>query len=530
MRKLFIIFALVFMGELLFAQAKYDEQPKDKQETMFLFAEFGLPNNENVKAVVFTRYIYRYRYGYGYNEPALTVTSVRTMMTNAFTKKIEEIKQNEFNAKASNYYNQVTGKQRDLIYAVITTGAAFGNGPKPSALYYSTTEHLIKTREILLAEYRSKGYRIFQADFDEYFDADIKALRLEKISALSFVDYPYYNSSDIRNMARRYQENTNSNSSSSGIVIESSDDKKNSGNKQSTKKEKKDWALQVEMNRIQAEQLEIEGDRLYSMGTVFYLQALEKYKEAQKLYPTARVQARIDEINALASVAQSIIDIGEGVGEGIESADPMKKTRRAYGFLSYTGFLGNYDKIMNGGEHAPMSAYFGASMHRIFLSLELRFGYMVLPVYEYQVGGHNSSGNEVLYENFVQVEHTGVTMGFSGGINIPLKNIMFYGMYGTDMAVFYSKSESLTPGFSLEDQDAFFPMGLRKWSFGANVNIPKTKLSIGLHYHLNNYKGEEDSYHAVTYETDPGRKFTLRKTTEQEYKFNQAGVSFMWRL
>ena len=41
------------MGPLLFAQTIYDEQPRDKQETMFLFAEFGLPNNENVKAVVF---------------------------------------------------------------------------------------------------------------------------------------------------------------------------------------------------------------------------------------------------------------------------------------------------------------------------------------------------------------------------------------------------------------------------------------------------------------------------------------------
>ena len=518
------------MGQLLFAQTIYDEQPGDKQETMFLFAEFGLPNTENVKAVVFTRYIYRYKYGYGYNEPALTVTSVRTMMTNAFTKKIEEIKQNEFNANAANYHNQVTGKKRDLIYAVITTGAAFGNGPKPSGLYYSTTEHLLKSRDILLSEYRAKGYRIFQADFDEYFDTDIKALRLEKTNALSSVDYPYYNSGDIRNMARRYQENSNTTKSSGGIVIESSDDKKNSSDHKATKKDDKDWALQVEMNRIQAEQLETEANRLYNMGTAFYMQALEKYNQAQKLYPTARVQARIDEINALAAVAQSVMAIGEGVEKGIESADPMKKTRRVYGFLSYTGLLGNYEQISNQGEHAPMSAQFGASMHRVFLSVELRFGYMVLPVYEYQVGGHNSSGNEVMYENYVQVKHTGATMGFSGGINIPFKNVLLYGMYGMDMAVFYAKSESLTSGFSLEDQEAFFPMGLTNWTIGANLNIPKTKLSIGLHYHLNNYKGEEDSYHSVTYENDPGQKLYLRKTTDQEYKFNQAGVSFMWRL
>ena len=169
-------------------------------------------------------------------------------------------------------------------------------------------------------------------------------------------------------------------------------------------------------------------------------------------------------------------------------------------------------------------------MHRVFLSVELRFGYMVLPVYEYQVGGRNSFGNEVMYENYVQVKHTGATMGFSGGINIPFKNVLLYGMYGMDMAVFYAKSESLTSGFSLEDQDAFVPMGLTNWTFGANLNIPKSKLSIGLHYHLNSYKGEDDSYHSVTYENDPDQKLLLRKTTSQEYKFNQAGVSFMWRL
>ena len=529
MRKFFILCTQVFIGQLLFAQTNYDEQPTGKQETMFLFAEFGLPNNENVKAVVFTSYIYRYKYGYGYNEPALTVTSVRTMMTNAFTKKIEEISQNEFNAKAASYHNQVTGKKRDLIYAVITTGAAFGNGPKPSGLYYSTTEHLLKSRDILLSEYRAKGYRIFQADFDEYFDADIDALRLEKTNALSSIDYPYYNSGDIRSMARRYQENSNT-TTSSGIVIESNDDEENSSDNKTPKKDDKDWALQVEMNRLQAEQFEIEANRLYNMGTAFYMQALEKYNEAQKLYPTARVQARIDEINALAAVAQSVIAIGEAVEGGVESADPLKKTRRVYGFLSYTGLFGNYDQISNDGENVPMSGHFGVSMHRVFLSVELRFGYMVLPVYEYQVGGRNSFGNEVMYENYVQVKHTGATMGFSGGINIPFKNVLLYGMYGMDMAIIYTKSESLTSGFSLEDHDAFVPMGLTNWTFGANLNIPKSKLSIGLHYHLNSYKGEDDSYHSVTYENDPDQKLLLRKTTSQEYKFNQAGVSFMWRL
>lgn len=536
---LLTLLAALFLGASTFAQTRYDLQPVDEQDVCFLYAEFGLPNSNKVKVVVFTSYIYRYRWDFGYGHPSLTSDSWRTELTNAFSQKLDRITRDEHNTSAINSANQVMLKSNiGLEWAYKHSATADGTGPELYQSVTSATTFNLNVRNRLLKDYQAKGYKIFQVTFDEFYDDDTRALRLEQVHKLSSLDYETYRPGVIKALARQYQETSSSSVSTGSLTV--SDSRSSNSNKKSTTrsnsnsssgsdKDSEYWRVQAEMNRLQAESFEAEGERLYKLGTMFYGQALEKFQAAQRLNPTPRVQARINEINSYAAAAQAINAAGEGIEKGINNIDPEAKTRRMYSTINYTGLKGSYNKITNSDDQAPMGTFIGIQGHRVLISFEVRFGYLVSPVYEYSLERMDYYGRYQPISDKLKVRQTSIGGGLAGGLNIPLGNLLLYGMYGYDLMAIPLKTTVLTPDYKFEETP-ILPMGVSRITFGSVFRIPKTGIALGVLYNLNSVKGDEEGVGQLEHTKDTERNYSMGGTTDKVYKFNNLGVSFSWTL
>lgn len=406
----------------------------------------------------------------------------------------------------------------------------------------NTLSAIEKIRTNLIEQYRREGYKIYQVNFMplvegehsagyKYYDskaAVYKPYRFERLNALSPLYIPYYRKGEIKSILSSL--NNQSVSGISGLVITSSDEKKEAtpnNNSSSTTKTKTDEERIAEMNlkEAMARGHEAEGDRLYKLGTPFYMDALKKYQEAQAMYYTNQVQQKINEINSWVVVAKGINAAGQAVADGIEAVDPKKKTRANYAFINYTGLLGNYTKIANPANQQPMDAWLGISGHRVFLSMEARFGYMRSPVFEYEAQRVDFSGRTPIADKF-QAQQDMLGLGISGGINIPFKPIIFYALYGVDMGFVVSK-KILSPEFAAKDETSLPNIGNRL-TFGTIIKIPKTKLAIGVQYVVHSINGEEDAANPITYNKDRSRTYTLFRTTTEKYQYSNWGISFKW--
>ena len=232
---LLTLLAALCIGAASFAQTRYDLQPVDEQDVCFLYAEFGLPNNDKLKIVVFTSYIYRYRWDYGYDHPALNTNSVRTMLTNAFHEKANRIKRDEHNTSATISANQVHLKSSIKVeWAFKSTGSAKGTGPELYQTVTSATTFNLNVRNRILKDYHDKGYKIYQTTLDDFYDDEIRELKLEEIHKLSSLDYETYRPGAMRELARQYQE-TSSYSGGGGSITITDSNKSSSGNKSNNK-------------------------------------------------------------------------------------------------------------------------------------------------------------------------------------------------------------------------------------------------------------------------------------------------------
>lgn len=387
----------------------------------------------------------------------------------------------------------------------------------------NTLSALEKIRTNLIERYRREGYKIYQYSFIplvegdhasayKYYDskaAVYKSYKFERLNALSPLYIPYYRKGEIRSM------------------LSSLNDQSVSGTGGSTTKTKTDEERIAEMNlkEAMARGHEAEGDRLYKLGTPFYMDALKKYKEAQAMYYTNQVQQKINEINSWVVVAKGINDAGQAIADGIEVIDPKKKTRANYAFINYTGLLGNYAKIANPNNQQPIDAWFGISGHRILLSMEARFGYMRSPVFEYEAQRVDFTGSTPIADKF-RAQQDMLGLGISGGINIPFKPIIFYALYGIDMGFVVSK-KVLSPEFTAKDETSLPNMGNRL-TFGTIIKIPKTTLALGFQCVVHSIKGEEDASNPVTYNNDRSRSYFLFRTTSEKYQYSNWGISLKW--
>ncbi|GAA0563129.1 hypothetical protein [Chitinophaga japonensis] len=512
--------------------------PAGEQPVYFVYAT-GQRTDQKLKVLIISTHILRGR-NFAFPYQPTTVS-----MSLDFNEIITRIGQNErhFSTEYDNiHFNPVQVEELYGGYLRWNIQLQYHGDLTSSDNSLSAIE---KVRAALIEDHIRKGYRVYQVRFTplvdgenlsgyRYYDAgtsSYKNLVLDKVSPLSPLWITPYMKGDIKGILAGIGSSLDHRSSGGGIVIEDAGSSRKSSSYSSNSSSKKTsedpdkWKRQAELNMWQAGNLEAEGDALYQRGTIFYPQALEKYRQAQQLYATSRVQSKINNINGLVGGVKLILDAGESVEKAIETADPQKKTRFVQGFVNYTGLLGSYGNITNPHAQNPMGAFFGFNGHRMFLSFETRIGYIVSPVYEYTVGGLNNTTTS----DRVGVQQSSLGLGLSGGLNIPLRDLVIYGMYGFDLMVIPLSNEVLTPGFSLED-DPTFPSFITKWTFGAVYRFPRTRIGLGIQYNLNTIKGEEDRSEPVINNKYPDEHYYLRTTTDEQYKFNNAGVSFIWML
>lgn len=404
----------------------------------------------------------------------------------------------------------------------------------------NTLSAMEKIRTTLIDKYKKDGYKIYQFNFSpgshQYKDlpsSTYKTYEFEKLSPLSPLYVKVYEKGEIKNLLAQL---SNASKSSTGyLTITSKDEKKDekTNNKPVSggtihKMTDEEIRIDISYRKTLAESDAVEGDRLYKLGVTFYPAALQKYKQAQANYYSPDVQRRVDEITSWLTLGQLIVDGGKALDNLAEKVDPNKKTRWAYMGFNYTGFGGNYSKIKNGADHKPMEGLVAFTGHRLFISFEMRMGYYASPVYEYVVTGVSNSSTPYT----IQAQNGAIGLGLSGGINIPLKSLVLYAMYGFDVKPFPVTSK-VSPGtFSFDETD--FKNELlgfeTRTTFGAMFKIPHSKVSIGAQYILHNIKGEDDGASPLKYSGNPSGKYYMKKTTDEKYEFSNFGVSLLFAL
>jgi hypothetical protein len=284
--------------------------------------------------------------------------------------------------------------------------------------------------------------------------------------------------------------------------------------------------IDISYRKTIAESYTVEGDRLYAMGSGFYPAALEKYKLAQASYYSSDVQRRIDEINSWTVLGQTLAAGIIGFNNLAEKIDPKGKTRKFYWLLTYTGLGGKYDKITNKAVQNPYDMTLAWSTHLLLISVEGRLGYYQSPVYEYDVEGPGNGQ----FLNKVQVQNSSVGAGISGGLNIPLKFLVLYAMYGVDARAITTERKMLTDRFSFDDVNGkeSLPVFGARTTFGLILKIPKTKIGIGVQYNMHSVNGETGQSKLIRYSGNSSAVYYMRRTTDEHYQFQNWGVSLVF--
>lgn len=494
------------------AQSKREIIPVNERDICFFYCEVTLPGERDYKVVLFSSYLYRSPLAFGYNSPSgiLNFTQFQNSLSNAFFSKNKRITSDESTGYA---YNSIHLGYPEVQWSYFNNTSAAG----PYELYAtisSTTGFLERVRDKVIADYRSKGYTILQTNFSEYFDEQLRKAEVEQVSKLSSLIIREYSRGLLNELAKPFREKSSSNESS--------------GSSSTKKEEDPDkWKRQVEIDRYLSAQLEAEGDRLEKMGSAFALSAYEKYKQAYNLSPSQRVKEKMDAISAYFVVAQGINKLGDGIANAIETIDPKKKTRFALAEFRYAGLFTSSKNSLNQSGESPSLSTVGFLGHRTCLSLGVRFGYLVAPAMEYTV--KNLQTGTIINET-MRVQQSAVTLGLSGGLNIPLRNLVISGLYSYDFG-FTVGEKILSPGFDY-DSDASskfvssYPM-MSTYSLGFNHVFPKAGIGWGVYYNISSMKGEEDGG-LITYKPNAGTSHSLQNTTQEKYKFSNISISLFF--
>jgi hypothetical protein len=415
-------------------------------------------------------------------------------------------------------WNATTNRENDLV---------------PSDNTLSAME---KIRNKLIDTYKKNGYKVYQFNFSpgshQYKDmssSTFKTYQFEKLAPLSPLYVKVYEKGEIKNLLSVFS--TVSKSSPGYLTITPKEDSKekktnnNVGSGTIHKMTDEEIRIDISYRKTIAESYTVEGDRLYAMGSGFYSAALEKYRLAQASYYSSDVQRRIDEINSWSVLGKSLAAGIEGFNNLAGKIDPKGKTRKFYWLLTYTGLGGKYDKITNKAIQNPYDMTLAWSTHLLLISVEGRIGYYQSPIYEYDVEGPGNGQ----FLNKVQVQNATLGAGISGGLNIPLKFLVLYAMYGVDARAVTTERKMLTDRFSFDDvngKDGLPVFGTRT-TLGLILKIPKTKIGIGVQYNMHSIKGETDQSKLIRYSGSSG-VYYMRRTTDDRYQFQNWGVSLVF--
>src|SRR5690606_11557958 len=171
-----------------------------------------------------------------------------------------------------------------------------------------------KIRRGIIDEHSAKGYKIYQVSFDptyyenfmQYKNGNWIPYEYVKRSAISPLWISYYRQGEIRSMIESLGGFEKA--ESSGLTVESKSKTTATTSEDSEKRKR-----MMELARFNAGLVESEANRLYDMGTLYYPKALEKYKEANSIFPSAHSQQRIEYIQSLYALGDALNSAGESI-------------------------------------------------------------------------------------------------------------------------------------------------------------------------------------------------------------------------
>jgi len=463
-----------------------------------------------------------------------------------FEKQIHDIPSRE------KYYNN---DLKDIAIRKVDHQEIYGDSRKwtlthPHYQKVTTSDNTLsameKIRESVIREYQAKGYKIYQLDFNpdlkgglnyNYYNKTLAKYvnwTLERNAPLSPLWIPYYKQGEIRQLLAALNDNAVV-QQGGYLTIESTDKKSDAqtnrgssggGGTIQKKEDNTDWAAYAAVKQMEADALEAEGDKLQQLGTLYIMQALEKYKLAMRASPSARVQQKIDGIESQLALGKAMADGIEGLERGSEkvrqSLDGAGLPRFRAGQFGYTGF----EPGTKSTDPAPWAIHATYGFYRIF-AMEAGLFYGQSPAYDLYLVNKNGDKTGQVIQAYQQ--YAGIQL--LGGLAIPGRNVVVYAMYGGNLPFDNTAAKLITPGYTYEEAidnlNTLKFQGMAK--LGVHLRIPKTRIGFSIFYSMNTVKGDnvidEDSpYGEVKQGTN---SYQVGGTVKDKYTYNQVGLSFL---
>ncbi len=221
--------------------------------------------------------------------------------------------------------------------------------------------------------------------------------------------------------------------------------------------------------QLQAFAFEAEGDRFAKLGPMFYPQALQQYRQAQALAPSASVQAKIDRITAevaAAVIAAKAIDIAgeatETLVRGINGRTAIFKEVEA----------GCRRAIDGDGNACSLNFRYGRKVYALAgvgrQETQLRGSYYQAPDNDMRV-----AAREVAWRTTYLELGVGLALRFWRHFDFKLEGVMASGVGSW-------QSERTSEEASFDETSSLgFDWGYR---FGLSVEVPRTPLALTVFY------------------------------------------------
>jgi hypothetical protein len=304
------------------------------------------------------------------------------------------------------------------------------------------------------------------------------------------------------------------------------------------KTEEQKQADELEFKRRQKEwetkALEAEGDKYNAMGSMFIDMALEKYNQAQLIYYSATVQAKIDKISSLKIAAKLLNEGAEKVGEFFDDTqstlDDAGWPRWRVTSFNFEGISPSFKGYQTQKVITPQSFSISTGFYRL-IAMEVGLKYQKSPVYKF---GLNDNNNRYTGQS-IEADFTAIGPEVLIGLAIGGKRAAYYVMYGFYLP-FVLSGTAHNPNYKFENdvKDNFESVFVGKLKAGFFYTIPKSRLGVSVYYTLSGLNGEKllKGGAGNVVENSTNFKYTLgpgENNAVDRLRFSSIGISFIIR-
>lgn len=191
-RLYFLLLCLIFFP---FFRGAAQVLPEGQRPTHFYYQEIGLVGRSEPKILLISSHIYRVR-----EEASVNLeTILESTFSVGFYDLLDVVEYNERLTIPIEKFG-FKGKIHGHEWADYDGFRSIATGPELYRQYDHTTRHLHDVREKVMADYRSRGYRIFQIDTRPYLDLGEHLSIVEFVERLSPLEVEVYREGVIRSI------------------------------------------------------------------------------------------------------------------------------------------------------------------------------------------------------------------------------------------------------------------------------------------------------------------------------------------